>query len=274
MKHILVPTDFSTNAEHAIKYAVIIGKKFKAKITLLHAWMPDADQIVAWTNGEAEFVFKNKIEKKLLVLCAKYNKLYKLEFDFVARQANLTKFINETARKMKVDLVVMGTKGSGKIKNRIFGSNAARMIEKAPCPLIVVPAKAELKAPRKIIFATDYYKNDLRNIKSLVKFGTNFHANIDVLHVSEPFDADTEKLFLQPFAKQVVKSTGYKKLSFKVVTGTNVTTTLENYAKVHKANMLAMVTAQRTLFERLFVWSTTKKMSYHSRYPIFIFHQD
>lgn len=39
MKTILVPTDFSANAEHAIRYAVIFAKPFGAKVVLFHSYL-------------------------------------------------------------------------------------------------------------------------------------------------------------------------------------------------------------------------------------------
>jgi nucleotide-binding universal stress UspA family protein len=39
MKHILVPTDFSDDARNASHYAAHLAEKFKASLTLLHAYM-------------------------------------------------------------------------------------------------------------------------------------------------------------------------------------------------------------------------------------------
>jgi len=40
MKHILVPTDFSTASDNAVKYAVSLAEIFNARLTLLNV-VPD-----------------------------------------------------------------------------------------------------------------------------------------------------------------------------------------------------------------------------------------
>lgn len=274
MKRILVPTDFSKNAEQAVAYAALVAAKFKATVTLLHTWTPDADAMVAWTILEAEPVFLKKNTDRMEKLCKRYSTKYKLKFDYVLSESVLGEFINDTIKKKKIDLVVMGTTGAGKIKNRLFGSNAARAIEKTDCPLILIPAKAKPSKPAKIVFATDYYKNDLDDIKQLAKLATPFNSSLEILHVAEDINANTEKLFLEAFAKRVKKACTFKKISFKIVIGSNINKTLEDYARRNHVDLIAMNSSQRSLFERLFVSSVTKKASYHTKFPLIVFHQN
>jgi nucleotide-binding universal stress UspA family protein len=274
MKRILVPTDFSKNAEQAVEYAALVARKFKATVTLLHAWVPDTNAMVAWTILEAESVFLKKNIQQMEKLCGQYSKKYKVKFDYVLEESVLNEFINNTIKKKKIDLVVMGTTGAGKIKNRLFGSNAARAIEKTICPLILIPAKAKPAKPSKIVFATDYYKNDLENVKQLVKFASPFNSAIEILHVAEETNAYTEKLFLEAFANRIKKASTYKKISFKIIVGSSVNKTLEDYARRNQVDLIAMSSSQHTIFERLFVSSITKKASYHTKFPLFVFHQN
>ena len=40
MKHFLVPTDFSADADYALEYAMTLASKLQAKLTLLHVIEP------------------------------------------------------------------------------------------------------------------------------------------------------------------------------------------------------------------------------------------
>ena len=64
MKNILVPTDFSGNATHAIRFALELSRKQKSKITLFHSFVlpvyatdipvfPQADEELRKVSEEA-----------------------------------------------------------------------------------------------------------------------------------------------------------------------------------------------------------------------------
>jgi hypothetical protein len=55
--------------------------------------------------------------------------------------------------------------------------------------------------------------------------------------------------------------------------GKNITETLEDYARDNKVHLMGLNSAQRGLFERIFVSSVTKKLSYRNTVPLYIFHQ-
>jgi nucleotide-binding universal stress UspA family protein len=48
--------------------------------------------------------------------------------------------IVERAEKTKADLIVMGTRGLGAVKQLFLGSVTARTIQNAPCPVLTVAA--------------------------------------------------------------------------------------------------------------------------------------
>lgn len=273
MKNILVPTDFSTNAAHALQYAVLLAKKHKSKITLLHTWLSTGESSIAASVVVASHIIKERYEKKLAKLCEKYKTIYKVEFNYIAEEGGFYPLVKKIIKHKKINLVVMGTKGAGRTRNRWFGSNAAGMIEKADCPVVVIPQKAVLNTPRQVVFATDYYKDDLKKLKALLKLIQPFNPLIEVIHVTSPMDIPTERLFIEDFANKVKKNISYKKIKFKLVMGNNITNTLEKYARDKKVHLIGMSSAQRGLFERIFISSITKRLSYRNTVPILIFHQ-
>ena len=55
--------------------------------------------------------------------------------------------VTELARKMGVDLIIMGTHGYTGLKHVMMGSTAERVIRHAPCPVLVVREVKEEPAP-------------------------------------------------------------------------------------------------------------------------------
>src|ERR1051326_3299701 len=126
MKTILVPTDFSECAEHALKYACILARKTKTKIILLHiiASEKSAGQSPSdgeWMGGWAGE--KSPADAPLMMALLKetkkkMNKLKslpfceKIEMRDSIEMGDVSEMINLSAKKHNADMIVMGTHGA------------------------------------------------------------------------------------------------------------------------------------------------------------------
>ena len=138
---ILVPTDFSDHAEKALETAIELAKVFGSRIELLNAY--DFGQWVTL----ADVTFAERAEEKLrLVASKKLQSLVKrIETDGVEVSTHVSfgapsLEIVERAEKTNADLIVMGTRGLGAVKQLFLGSVAARTIQTAPCPVLTIAA--------------------------------------------------------------------------------------------------------------------------------------
>jgi len=274
MKTILVPTDFSKNANHALKYAMEIAKKENAKIILLHVYQniyvgPDVPyQYAASVFG----ITIESTDKKLKLLRSKIE-AEKIECEAFKIEGSIVDSIINVSEKKKPYLIVMGTKGASGIAELIMGSNTAKVIEKAKCPVISVPERSKLSTLQNISYATDYHKSDIDALKSLVKIASLFDATITIMHVANQLNAyHNEEEFMLKFKKRVTAKIKYPKIHYKLIYGMNPVTALESYIKKEKPDLFAMSMHHRNLYEKLFGTSTTKKLSYHSKVPLLAFH--
>lgn len=275
MKTILFPTDFSPGADNALKYAIGLSDKLKAKLILFNSFHIPAyagtsidedveEQLMNVANDQLQNL-KNEIvslNKNLKVECA-------VDYGFAVDN------IISTVEEKNADLVIMGTKGAGGLKEVFIGSNAALVLEKAPCPVLVIPEKANFKNFDKIAFATNYRDSDFDPIASLTEIAALFNSKIMIVHVSQVATTqDYESDLLQWYKEELKKKVNieYENISFHELVGGNVDYELEDFIEKNKVDLLALSMRKRNVFSKLFDRSLTKKMAYYSHTPLLAFH--
>src|SRR5204863_1374216 len=162
-KLILVPTDFSEPAAHALRFASRLAERVGARIRLMYAdyFVPPIDFAAsaaveyALTSDEAA-----DEAKKLLIRTAEENLPATVKFETrVVIESPVAAIIDE-ARHCGADLVIMGTHGRTGFRRLVVGSVTETVMRMVNLPLITVSpntAAARIAAtlPR-IVVAVDY----------------------------------------------------------------------------------------------------------------------
>lgn len=278
MKTLLVPTDFSVNANNALKYAIAFAKKEKdAKIILLHVF--NVRDISPELNPAfipmAMDELQQKTEKMLRKLCEKIAKEGLKNNECLCKEGMVVDVILDIVRKKNIDMVIMGTKGARGIKEIFIGSNTERVVEKAHCPVIIVPKKAGFKDIKNITYVTDYYNSNISTMSQLVKVAKIFSAQINVLNIyDEECMASDEKDFMKNFIQKVKNKISYKKISYQLIYGHYEEQLLVEYMGQTACDLLVVSRNYRPIFEKLFGKNITKKLAYHRSMPLMIFHDE
>jgi nucleotide-binding universal stress UspA family protein len=141
LKRILVPTDYSESARHALTYAISFAREYKAEIVLLHV-------VENLTVGYASDLFPVPMAEVFEEISG-YAKveLGKLAAEVRSKGAEVREHVIQgkpsaeilrIAREETVDMIVLGTHGKGLLDQALFGSTAERVLRKAPCPVLTV----------------------------------------------------------------------------------------------------------------------------------------
>ncbi len=138
MKRILVAHDGSKLSDKALKKAVEIASRFGSSLTVLTV-IPelyltelsdmDRQRIMSALTDETNIA----MEKIRSSLASK-----SVESKTITRQGLPAEKILETAKKMKVDLIVVGSHGRHGAKKFLLGSISSKIVEYANCPVLVV----------------------------------------------------------------------------------------------------------------------------------------
>lgn len=130
-KNILFPIDHSREAREAVAIVSNIVKTYESKLFLLS---------VVETNKEEDVVMSNKETVSQLLKNAQ-NLFSEVEImaEVIEREGMPPFVICDVADEIEANLIIMGCRGLGLTKERIEDSVTNRVINLAPCPVLVVP---------------------------------------------------------------------------------------------------------------------------------------
>ncbi len=134
---ILLPVDGSAHADHAAAYAAKLAKTAKAKIVLLYC-----RKTVPTFLGEPN---SDEYLENLMQAAEKIMKPYRerleeagVPFEDLIIGGAVPEVIANTASGEKCDLIIMGSKGKSELEGLLLGSATHRVLQTAPCPVLVV----------------------------------------------------------------------------------------------------------------------------------------
>lgn len=136
IKNILVPLDGSKNSFKALTKAIYLAKKCNASITALYVLR------VAYDNPSLLYVpqTQNELKKVENFLDTAKNQVSKNSIVFKKKTlfGHEAKQIVDFAQKQKFDLIVMGARGHGGIKQMILGSISNTVVHSSKIPILIV----------------------------------------------------------------------------------------------------------------------------------------
>lgn len=143
LKIILVPTDFSPASADAVKAAVRLAQLFHASIEVFHV---NVDPSVVLPPPGDVLSFPGAFDRVLADTAEKIDRVVG-----AIREAGVTctsasdigrsyAAIVEQAKRSGAGLIVMGSHGRHGLSHALLGSVAEKVVEHAPCPVLIVPA--------------------------------------------------------------------------------------------------------------------------------------
>ena len=281
MKTIIVPSDFSSNASVALRYAIRLAAVVKAKLVVFHCAhispyilatsSASEDQVNTLINEDIAFKTK-KLEQQV---SKEYKSLGIKKIPagttlLVESKPLLVDNIIEVAGRFGAGLIITGTHGATGLNRFFFGSNTSALISKSPVPVLAIPEKARYAAIRKIAFSSDL-ENISNELKRLIPFVSALNANLDIVFFDYGLDAvDT----LIKKANESIGKSGYKKIKLlkkKASIEYSLVKQLKKFLTSGNYQCLVMFTKERGFWSKLFYGGKTENMSYSVKIPLLSF---
>lgn len=138
-QHLLVAYDGSNLSKKALKHAVELAQAFGSKLTVAHAFatpmLNSGDMLITapaeWAQEYADYAFKVLDGAKELVPAG-------VAADFKSLEGYAAQSVLDYAEEEGVDLIVMGSRGLGPIREFVLGSVSHNIVQHAKIPVLVV----------------------------------------------------------------------------------------------------------------------------------------
>lgn len=142
---ILVPTDFSSYAHHALKLAMDIASKYHAKVTLLHVIDEHITQcVVDFCLSEAavhqmkQHNMETTIDKLKQEINSVTENAMDMDISYAAKRGIPYDEILKEQEEKEIDLIVIASHGRTGIVKNLIGGVAEKVVRGAKCPVMLI----------------------------------------------------------------------------------------------------------------------------------------
>ncbi|ULC57905.1 universal stress protein [Flaviramulus sp. BrNp1-15] len=278
-RKILLPTDFSKNAWHAISYALELYKKDQCDFYVLNVFSATSNIIDSLINMEpgselyetAKLDSENGLAKILDMLAFKDNDNPKHHFETISTFNNVVEAIKNIVEEKDIEMIIMGTKGETASRSKAFGGVAIDVMEKVRnCPVIVVPELAKHHLPKEIVFPTGYKTNlKRRELNYLIDLAKKCDASIKVLHVSVEDKLSDKQLNNKKLLEEYFEGIDY---SFHTLSHMDIPTAINCFVESRDSDMVAFINKKHAFFGSILTHPLVKNIGRNSKVPLLVMH--
>ena len=274
MNRILVPTDFSDQAENALKVAAQLAKKFNSEIFLLHMLELPLELVDPVQNSsshnlpESIFFMKLAHQRFAKLMARPYLKGIKVHETVQFHQA--FEGIMEVSEEKECDLIVMGSHGSSGFKEMLIGSNTEKVVRTSTTPVLVIKKKMPDFKVENFVFATDGDIGNRHTLNKAKEFADKLNAKLHLLFINTPnnfLTSEDARKRLEIFA-QGSKVTDYE---FHIYNDISVEKGVLSFATTMDAGLIGICTHGRKGIAHFFNGSISEDLVNHAKIPVVTF---
>jgi len=270
MKSIVVGTDFSEGSYVALELAIDIANRMGTGILLV--WVKREKKLF---TGEQLDMMTNLAKDKLQELCERHQPNMRFgRLDWKIVQGRVSSAIADVAKNEASPMIVIGTNGASGFEKFVIGSQAARIVQDAPCPVltmrqgydfhkklerIVVPLRVNTKSRQKVppaatmarIFGSEVYILGLRDLKEEeASLRTYISQSIDYLErEGVPYHFE-----IRPYS--------------------TYSDTVLSYAEGLQADLVVINTEQDAFISQFFLGTNAQQIVHKSQIPVLCIHPE
>ncbi|MGI9532942.1 universal stress protein [Lutimonas sp.] len=274
MKRILVPVDFSPEAESAARVAASIARKTGSEIFLVHMLELPVTTIdpaeMNTISSEPQIIYFMKLAHE------KFDKFKSLPFfdglrviESIQFQHAFSGIINES-EKNNIDLIVMGSQGASGLQEMFIGSNTEKVVRRSKVPVLVIKKGGEKFDVKNFIFASDFNKESKSTFHRVVDFANLFDAKIHLLYINTIHNFNTTKN-IEKRITEFMDDFDFSNYTTNIYNDISIEKGILSFARDIDADLIALNTHGRSGLSQLFNGSIGQELANHALRPVITF---
>ncbi len=273
MKEILVPTDFSEQAEGALRFAQQAAQSLGAEICLFHTInMPHLFSSFYLDNTTAAQITKQARESTLEEM-----ELLKKKYSYGAINIKTKVFIGSVIEGIEdylaenePEMIVMGTNGASGIREMFIGSNCEKVVRIANCPVFSLPNHQSFKGIRDIVIPTDMVDISEHYFEELLKIHNMFNATLHFVWINTPHVIENEEI-AKARLQSYVDHIGITDYTISIRRDIMADAGILRFTDEIGADLIAMATHGNRGIAHLFSGSLAEDIVNHSLIPVWTY---
>jgi len=285
----LVPIDFSSASLNASYYALELAAKRKARIKLIHAYnLPDVrpmsfedTEFYAGTLSSHIKEIREDAEKNMAIFLDKINSYIKVKSLLeVPVSTNLINGIPDeiilyTAESENAGLIILGISGKDVRTFEPMGKIASRIVDKSVVTVLVIPEDIEfigIDKIKNVLYITAFDESDFSAIGRLISIIEKLNMNIFCLHIGNEEKDQWDKIKMEGLREYFNKVYGKTNVECDLIFSKDMMKALDDVITSKNIDLISLTTHKRNIISKLINPSLAKKILYHTRTPLLVFH--
>lgn len=277
MKNILVGINHSEHTPILVKYALKIAQFFVADLTAAHVIklgsleVSQADLMnskLPNTKQKSNIDARKIQEKQRLeeVLQNQYGKEFsELIITSTVSAGMPSEELAKIAQQEASDLLMITSQNESKLYELLVGNTVTRIIENAPCPVLLIPAYTKYHGINRIVYSSNFNFGDMEALLFLQEWANVFRAKLVVIHVCKTKEEKDSAERKMGILKRL-----FPKVETHLLQGQAVNA-IDDYLTLTRADMVATTMRDRTFWQSVFEPSITKNIAQNVSVPMMVF---
>jgi nucleotide-binding universal stress UspA family protein len=265
---VLLPTNFSVQANYAQILLERLSQKVQLEVHLAHVLpLPETVSILPdgqiQTCGEIDFGFV-ELQRDLTL-----QKLKAVEGAFHGHHILIgpsVESVVDFAEQNAFDLIVMGTKGSNGLVEKLVGSKTQNVVRQSKVPVLSLMCDRSDWMPNEVLLAHQFDKEEVHLPAATLAIIQAFKSNV---HLLEFIDTPQQEEAVLQAMRAFAQKEGLEQVQFHTLVEKDVEQGVLHFDQMKNVDMLLIGTHAKS---RLFHKSATQSLVNHLFKPMLTFH--
>ena len=270
MKSIIVGTDFSEGSYVALELAVDIANRMQCGIMLV--WVRREKMLF---SGDQMDMLTSLAKEKLQSLCEKYQPaLLHGTIQHQILNGKVSTAIADAAKHDLSPMIVIGTNGASGFEKFFIGSQAARIVQDSPCPVLTMRQGYDFhKKLERIVVPLRVNPNSRQKVPPAATMAKIFGSEVHILGL---LDLKEEESALRTYIGQSIDFLEHEGVPyhFEIRTYSTYSDTVLNYADDIKADLVIINTEQDRVISQIFLGTNAQQVVHKSQIPVLCIHPE